>query len=345
MTEKKKSILNRLRLNEKETALRRAKRAAENRKRDLLKAKNEAIRKNKTSDLLETIKKVAENPDQLAFAEGILQAIQPLSEVQSLPSEISSLSLDQIAEFGQQQAQDLTKRIDILEVEISGLKGSLKKLNQAANNWKTERTMIKELIQINQDKIFEYEYQLNLMDARRHQSPPDRPEILRYIISWITNQPDEVLVNMNLGRLEVQLLGRINLLTQVDIELGNILIAVRYQEDLLNNIYSSNEFLRNIRCDIGELNRTLRRASKKEGIDTVRKSYLSEVWNQMQKFNTIQENLRDKMLQVNQGLNTQYMQFEQMQKDSLKPMSKPSQAYQATKALDELIFNLSKDKK
>ena len=150
---------------------------------------------------------------------------------------------------------------------------------------------------------------------------------------------------MNLGRLEARLLVRLNLLTKVDIELGNILIAVRYQEDLLNNIYSSNEFLRTIRCEIGELNRTLRRASKKDGIETVRKSYLSEVWNQMQKFNTIQYNLRDKMLQVNQGLNTQYIQFEKMQNESLKPMTKPSEAYQATKALDELIFNLSKDKK
>lgn len=221
----------------------------------------------------------------------------------------------------------------------------MRQLNQAANGWRTERTMIKELIQIDQDKIFEYEYQLNLMDARGQESPPGRPEILRHIISGITNQPDEVLVNMNLGRLEVKLLARINLLTKVDIELGNVLIAVRYQDDLLNNIYSSNEFLRNIRCEIGELNRTLRRASKKEGIDAIRDSYCNEVWNQMQKFNTIQENLRDRMLKVNQGLNNQYIQFEQMQNESLKPMSKPSQAYQATKALDELIFNLSKDKK
>ena len=345
MAKTKKSIFNRLRPNEKEKALRRVKRAAENRKRDLLKAKKEAVRKNKTPDLLKDIKKVAENPDQIAFAEGITEAIQPLPEVQWLPSDISNLSMDQIAAFGQQQAQDLTERIDMLEVEISGLKESLKQLNQAANGWRTERTMIKELIQINQDQIFEYEYQLNIMDARGHESPPNRPEIFRYIISWIRNQPDEVLVNSNLGRLEVQLLGRINLLTQVDIELGNVLIAVRYQDDLLNNIYSSNEFLRNIRCEIGELNRTLRRASKKEGIESTRKSYLSEVWTQMQKFNTIQDNLRDKMVQVNQGLNTQYIQFEQMQNESLKPKSTPSQAYQATKALDELILNLSKDKK
>ena len=63
--------------------------------------------------------------------------------------------------------------------------------------------MIKELIQIDQDQIFEYESQLNLMNAPGQESPSNRLGILRHIISKITNQPDEVLVNMNLGRLEV----------------------------------------------------------------------------------------------------------------------------------------------
>lgn len=335
----------RFRRSDKEKALRKAKLDVEKRKKKLLKAKKATLKKNKPKDLVDRTKKVAENPDQLFFADGIKQAIQPLQEVESLPSDISTLSLTQIAEFGQQQVQDLTERITILEVEIGGLQSSLNQLNRAANGWKTKRAMIKQLIQIDQDRIFEEEYKLDIMDAKGQESPPGRPEILRHIISRITNQPDEVLVNMNLGRLEVQLLGRLNLLTKVDIELGNILITVSYQEDLMHNIYSSNEFLRSIRCEIGELNRTLRRALKKQVIDSTRKIYLTEFLNQMNKVNEIQDDLENKMLEVNQSLNNLYLKFDQMQKEPLRPIDKLSEAYKVTTTLDTLISDLTKNTK
>lgn len=53
-----------------------------------------------------------------------------------------------------------------MNVEISGLQSSFKQFYQAANGWRTERTRTKQLIKIDQDEIFEYEYKLNLMDAR-----------------------------------------------------------------------------------------------------------------------------------------------------------------------------------
>ncbi len=150
---------------------------------------------------------------------------------------------------------------------------------------------------------------------------------------------------MNLGRSESRLLSQTNHLAKVDVELGSILITVRYQDDLLSNLTSSNKFLRSIRSEIGELNRMLRRASKKEGIESTRKIYFDEFWTQIQKLNTIQDNLQNKMLEINKGLNNRYVQFEQMQKESLRPISKPSEAFKVTKALDELILDLSKDKK
>lgn len=327
----------------KEKALRKAKFEVEKRKQKLIKAKKVALQKNKPKDLVDSTKRVAENPDQLSFAENIEQAIKPVDKY--LKTDVSNISLTQIAGFGQAQAQDLTERINLLEIEIEGLEESLNQLNLAANGWRTERTMLKELIRIDQDNIFEDEFKLDILDAKGQESPPGRPEILRHIISRITNQPDEVLVNMNLSRLEVQLLGRVNLLAKVDIELGSILITLRYQENLLNNIYSSNEFLRSIRCEIGEFNRTLRRSSKKQGIDSERKIYFTEFLNQINKINQIQEDLENKMLKVNQGLNIQFIEFEQMQNESLKSVDKTSDAYKATKALDQLIFNLSKDKK
>lgn len=89
-----------------------------------------------------------------------------MQEVKLLPDDVSDISLNQIAEFGKERAQDLTERINILKVEISGLQSSLKQLHQAANGWRTEHTRTKQLIKIDQDEIFEYEYKLNLMDAR-----------------------------------------------------------------------------------------------------------------------------------------------------------------------------------
>lgn len=51
------------------------------------------------------------------------------------------------------------------------------------------------------------------------------------------------------------------------------------------------------------------------------------------------------MLDVNQTLNNQYLRFYQMQKDSFRPISKASEAYEVTTALDKLILDLSKDAK
>lgn len=183
-----KWIRNRVRLNEKEKALRRAKRDSEKRKNQRLRAKNAALKKKKPKDLVDSTKKVAENPDQLAIAEGIRQAVQPVQPIQFLTDDGSNMSLDQIAGFGQEQTQDLTDRINLLEIEIGGIQKSLKQLNRLCNGWKTERTMVKQLIRIDQDQIFEDEYKLDLMDAKGQESQPDRPQMLRHLISWITNQ-------------------------------------------------------------------------------------------------------------------------------------------------------------
>lgn len=232
-----------------------------------------------------------------------------------------------------------------LEIEIIGIGKSLEQLNQAANGWRTERTMVKELIRIDQDQIFNDEYLLTLIDAKGIVSPPDRPLLIRYLLSDLMNQPDEVLINMSLGRSESKLLARLKHLTQVDVELGSILLTIRYQEDLLNNVNLSNEFLRTIRLEIGDLNRRLRKTFKKEGIEFIRTTYFNEFGIQMNKINSIRNNLENQMLDVNQTLNNQYLRFYQMQKDSLRPISKASEAYEVTTALDKLILDLSKDAK
>lgn len=89
----------------------------------------------------------------------------------------------------------------------------------------------------------------------------------------------------------------------------------------------------------------LRRASKKDVIDSTRKIYFTEFCNQVNKINTLQDNLQNKMLEVNKGLNNRYLIFDQMQKESLQSIDKPSEAYKITTALDKLILDLSKNTK
>jgi len=290
--------------------------AKESKLRRQLKAK---LAKTKiTNSLLETSKfEIKNSAGRLALKDEVIAAVECV-EIESVDPQIP-LNQDGLLQFSQNQIFDLTEKISILETEISTLQIRVNALNSLSNAWETERNLTKELITMDEDMIQKNEQKLQLIDLREFEYQADRPEFLRAIIEFFTNNPDEVLTNAKIAKHEVKRSNRMGHLIKIDANLADATILVIHDEDVLKNLEFIVTDFRSIRIDMGQNYRAIRRCIQNDQIEKSRADIIKTFSANLERINLAGAKFQDVVLTTQDSIRTMYTEFDHFQKKLLIP--------------------------
>ena len=145
----------------------------------------------------------------------------------------------------------LTEIIEILENQILIKKKKLKKSNNICSNWKIEKKLTKELIEISENIIFENEQKLLAIETNRFSVLSKNPNIIKKLNKIFIQIPREILLNSKIKWTRKKRLKQINHLMKIDNELSKTFLIVYDQQNLLKNLESLKLDFRRIRIKIG----------------------------------------------------------------------------------------------
>ena len=290
------------------------------------KRKQERKQQERNSQMIvqSTKSQISEGTNKLILSEEIESAIKPQTEF--IPKS------GDLVEISKEQLLSLTDRIQVLEEEQTVLESRLKKLIKVSNQWQAERSLIKELIKMDQDIIYENEQKFEKIDSKNFEYTADRTNIVRSLFEFLTGRPDEILTDGRIIRHEIKYRNRKEQLVKIDSELADVLITIMYNDDLRKMLDVTISELREIRIEVGSNFRLARKAGK-NNLLSIEQQQVKKIFSEnLSKLNEATMKFKTMISESQNYIREQYKQFDTMQKNLLNQ----GKEYQ----FDEMVSNL-----
>lgn len=291
----------------------------------------------------ETKSKITNSTDhKLILSDEIVSVIEPEVEPIKIEQAVNStINQQKLLDMYQKEISNLTEKIKILENEVVDTNERLQKFDNLSNKWRSERSLIKELIRIDENLIYENEIKLNSIHARPFSYQADRNGIVRIIMEFLTKNPDEILTNGRIVRHEIKRQNRMEHLLNIESELGDVTLLMILNENILKSIESTICDFRSVRVDMGKNSRELKTSVKNNQLIQDKNTFIKNFTTNIQKINDLGTEFINSVENTQNYIRRVYTEFDQFQKGLLLPESKTIDLNQATNSFDVMFKNIS----
>lgn len=319
--------------------------AEEKQNRAKLRAQKKSTAQKKSDQALQDTKNIINNSNETSLEE-VLKPIQKPTVLLDSDSNDSELKLIDFLKISTNQMEDLNTRIEALEETYELNQIRLNALTISSNTIKENRNFTKSLIRNHQDEIYELETMLDqmLLETPASNDSINKSLFLRRLTTAITRKPDEILMQVSIAQREAQIAQRNRLLQNINQELADILVALKFSEDLDSQYEQILEQLRLIRFKIGRNTRQLKERLNENQVQANQNEMIKTFFENLQKgaaqVESIVENIGILFMEAQNSAKDMTRQFQQTQNNEL---TKVESSFQLDNKISEFLkFNKNK---
>lgn len=177
------------------------------------------------------------------------------------------------------QVDQLTTKIQTVDEQYKKAKSQLNDLEKIKNKLMDERSIIKQLVNKDQDLIYKAEQKMLSIDPNQYLA--DLPDILRPLVKFFSRREDEILLRERIARSEAKISQRNTRLVDINAALSKAWIAHKSFLDGLDVLKNISESYRDIRMSLGKIRResqeSLQIKKNEEDQNLILKNYLTSI--------------------------------------------------------------------
>lgn len=251
----------------------------------------------------------------------ILFAAGPIELESSKILQVESLHLFELLQVTNDQLNQLTEKIVILETARKCLGIELQGLKSILREWQEERELTKQLIVIDEDILYENEKKLRILDLTNKDHLNNQSTIFRIVNKFITNTFRDILPNFRISKHYVNRSERLQHLIRIDLAIADTIILILHDEDILFHLSKLVFEFRSIRVDLGYDYRTIRTLLKDNKLEQARAEILQHSSDNLIKVSTAGLEFQTRVLEIQSNVRSMFDDFDRYQKNVLQSKS------------------------